>query len=514
MFAPVAGPASNREREVKLDVGLDFQLPELTGILPGVVASPLPDANLQAIYIDTADLRLMRWGVTLRHRLDAVGGTGAESEWTVKLPGAADGVALVRTEVSWPGAFGPLPAEVAALVRAQARGATLEPVAKLVSQRRRVELFDDAGHKLGEIDDDVVSVMDGDELADRFRQVEFELTDAATDQLMDDVLRALTDAGAVTGDDRPKVVRAIGPRASLGPDVVVAPLDSDSAVATVVGAAIGAGVTRIIRHDPGIRLGDDPEHVHQARVGTRRLRSDLRTFRRLLDPAWASSVREELGWLAAALGEVRDADVLMVRLRRQIRDLPGVDTKAAAGLLRRLAVQRDEARAQLLAAFDTDRYVALLDNLVQAAARPPLVSNEQDAPVGEVLLPLIRRPWKRLRRQVKDLGHDPTDEALHEVRIAAKRLRYAAEAVAGVIGPAGKLASAVADLQADLGDLHDAVVAEEWLRRQAESGPAGQALVAGELVAWQRQEQAACRQRWSKPWKRVAKKARRPWLTG
>jgi len=561
----VVTPVSNLEREVKLDVGLRFELPDLNEILPGIVASPLPTAELRATYIDTADLRLMRWGVTLRHRQDAIGGAGAESEWTVKLPGEADGVAMVRTELSWPGEFGPLPAEVANLVRAHARRAPLEPVAELVSERTRVELFGVDGRKVGEIDDDVVSVMKGGQLTDRFRQVELELTEAATHELMDAVLQALTNAGAVSGDDRPKVVRAIGPRASLGPDVVVPALTRHSDVATVVAAAIGAGVTRIIRHDPGIRLGDDPEHVHQARVGTRRLRSDLRTFRRLLDPEWAALVRAELGWLAAALGEVRDADVLTARLRDQIRTLPGTDTKGAAGLLRRLAAQREEARVRLVAALDTERYLALLDNLVHASAQPPLLPKtpgegdgegetqgegdgvaegatpgegegegetpgegdgvaegatpgegetpgEGHEPLAEVLRPLIRRPWKRLRRLVKHLGDDPPDEALHEIRIAAKRLRYAAEAVAGVIGPAAKLASTVADLQTELGDLHDAVVAETWLRRQAATGPTSQALVAGELIALQRQAQAECRAHWPKPWKRVAKQARGAWL--
>ena len=169
-----------------------------------------------------------------------------------------------------------------------------------------------------------------------------------------------------------------GRGASLGPDVVIPALDNDSTVAAVVGAAIAAGVTRMIRHDPGVRLGDDPEHVHQARVGTRRLRSDLRTFSRLLDPDWGRPIRDELGWLGAALGEVRDADVLTGRLRRQIRTLAGVDAKAAAALLRRLAIQRDEARVRLLQALDSDRYLLLLENLTQAAAHPPLTRPRAD----------------------------------------------------------------------------------------------------------------------------------------
>ncbi len=258
-------PVSNVEREVKLDVGLRFELPDFNGVVPGVVATKLPDAKLQATYVDTPDLRLMRWGVTLRHRHDAIGGAGAESGWTVKLPAEADGVGLVRSEYSWPGKPSQIPGEVASLVRAQARSAVLGPVARLNTQRRKVELRDAAGTKLAEVDDDVVSVMDGRRLAARFRQVEVEMTDVASEEMVVEVLHLLALAGAVAGDDRPKVVRALGPRASLGPDVVIPDLDARSTVATVIAAAIAAGATRIIRHDPGVRLGDDPEHVHQAR---------------------------------------------------------------------------------------------------------------------------------------------------------------------------------------------------------------------------------------------------------
>jgi CHAD domain-containing protein len=144
-------------------------------------------------------------------------------------------------------------------------------------------------------------------------------------------------------------------------------------------------------------------------------------------------------------------------------------------------------------------------------AVPP--SDLADERAADVLVPLVRRPWRHLRDAVDHLGDDPPDELLHEVRIRAKRLRYAAEAVAGVIGkPARQLASAVAEVQGVLGDMQDAVVAETWLRRQAASGPPGQALVAGELVTLQRQEQQACRDNWAKPWKRASDKSLRRWL--
>jgi CHAD domain-containing protein len=120
-----------------------------------------------------------------------------------------------------------------------------------------------------------------------------------------------------------------------------------------------------------------------------------------------------------------------------------------------------------------------------------------------------------LYRAVEALGDDPADHALHEVRIRAKRVRYAAEAAAAVIGkPARKLAAACAELQGVLGDMQDAVVAEAWLRHEATSMSPGQALIAGELVAMQRQDKAACRATWSKAWKAASARQLRSWLKG
>ncbi|MGH9126505.1 MAG: CHAD domain-containing protein, partial [Acidimicrobiales bacterium] len=136
-------------------------------------------------------------------------------------------------------------------------------------------------------------------------------------------------------------------------------------------------------------------------------------------------------------------------------------------------------------------------------------------PATKVLPALVHRPWRHLKQAVAHLGDDPPDDALHEVRIRAKRLRYAAEAASGVMGkPARQLAVAVAAVQSELGDMQDAVVAEAWLRRHASGASPGQAMVAGQLVTLQRQEQAACRARWAKPWKAASKKKLRRWLSG
>ena len=77
-------------------------------------------------------------------------------------------------------------------------------------------------------------------------------------------------------------------------------LGADASAGNVVRRAIALSAIRLIRHDPVVRLDTDPEGVHQARVATRRLRSDLRTFRPLVDAAWSSALRDELGWLAGS----------------------------------------------------------------------------------------------------------------------------------------------------------------------------------------------------------------------
>src|SRR5207302_9591853 len=132
-------------------------------------------------------------------------------------------------------------------------------------------------------------------------------------------------------------------------------------------SAISSGVASILKHDIGIRLGGDPEDVHQARVATRRLRSNLRTFQPLLQGEWATGLRDELGWLADQLGSVRDAEVLRDRLREEAEDLPAADARPAGALLRRLDEGVERERERLLATLREQRYVDLLNRLVEAA---------------------------------------------------------------------------------------------------------------------------------------------------
>ncbi len=157
----------------------------------------------------------------------------------------------------------------------------------------------------------------------------------------------------------------------------------------------------------------------------------------------------------------------------------------------------------------SDRYAALLERLVDAANAPALLP-EADAPATEVLPALVQKPWKKLRRDVRALDDDPPDHALHQVRIRAKRARYAAEAVAPALGQqARRFGKAVAKLQDVLGDHQDAVVAASWLRDVAKSTTSQEEVfVAGVLTGMIRAIEHDTRDAWPAAWKRV--RHRRP----
>jgi CHAD domain-containing protein len=286
-------------------------------------------------------------------------------------------------------------------------------------------------------------------------------------------------------------------------------------VVDVVRAAVSASVTRLMRYDAEVRSGNEHEDVHQARVATRRLRSDLRSFREVLEPGWAGDLRVELGWLGAQLGEVRDTDVLMDRLQASARELPVLDAVTAEQILGRVAARRDEARTSLLAAMRSSRYLELLYRLVAASAEPVLRPEAAQESMGidstSVLAGVMRQPWTHLRAAVDALGPDASDAELHEARIRAKRVRYAAEAVAPVFGKRARaFARAAMELQRVLGDHQDSVVASAWLREVAASG-ARTAFVAGELAASEQAAAAAARAAWPAAWKALARKRLRFW---
>jgi CHAD domain-containing protein len=511
------------ERELKLRVPPGFRLSELhgphgepgaTSALPnearsgeclaeapdgaGVIASEPSTERLSTTYFDTADLRLSRWGCSLRHRV----GEG----WTVKLPSTTEGSLLERGEHLFPGGPARPPEAAVDLVRAYVRTSSLAPVARLRTLRTTIRLASTDGRTLATLVDDEVSVLDGRHVAARFREVELEAADELSNVDLEAIAAPLRRAGAADADGTPKHIRALGPVAVGAPELLVRDLGARPSLRDVVALALTSSVIRLLRSDAGVRLGDDPEAVHRARVAVRRLRAHLRTYRGVLDPGWSRSLREELGWLGGGLGRLRDADVLYGRMRTSAGALPEADGAAAARVLRRLRDDRQAARAATLAARRSGRYVELLERLVAGAQAPPALE-EASAAATEALPRLMDRPWRHLSSAMDALTSESSEETLHAARIRAKQARYAAESMAVVYGkPARVFADRAAELQDILGEHQDAVTAEAWLREAAGTAGPRTAFVAGELAARERRAAARARRRWPTAWKRLSRK--------
>lgn len=449
------------ERELKLEPGAGFVLPELGG-------EAQPTRVFISTYHDTEDLVLARNGLTLRHRVEA--GTGL---WQLKLPNG-DGA---RIELEVPGTPARPPFELLALLVGFLRGRDVAPVARLRT-RRNVVLTDGA-----EIVDDAVSVMQGQRVVSRFREVEVELLEDADVSTLHGLEKKLRRAGASTGEGRPKLFRVLGLDGPEPPEAV--PAGAPPSVA--LGIALGEQARRILVHDPGTRLGSDPEELHQMRVATRRLRAFLRAGGKSLDRQWASSLRDELAWLGRALGPARDLDVLVEYLSAEIESV-GADAEAGASLIAGLEAERAAARRDVVEALSSDRYLELLDRL-DGVSRPELSGNEKP------LADRWRKAWKRARKSLSALDEDSPDEELHEARIDLKRARYAAELAAHELGADGaRFAKAASKLQDVLGAHQDAFVAEQRIRAWADdvSGDAASA-AAESLIARQRQRRRQSR---------------------
>ncbi len=498
----VAGK-SPHARVLRLEVPITFSQAPLEDVDPSAVVVAEPPRRIRTTHWDTADLRLARWGVALEH--------AADSGWVLRLPATAEGMtADGGAELRFAGPPESPPNDALSLVRVYARHAPVELVARLVTLTSDTVLLDADGHELASAVDATVSVYSGPRITQRFREID--LT-AQSDILLQILAARCQAAGAQPAAPRALVARALGLVGAPPPELAPVSLDASSTAGDVVRRALTTSVIRLLRHDPGVRLGVDIEDVHQARVATRRLRSDLRTFQPLLDRDWVNGLRDELRWVGAELGRVRDAEVLRDRLRAAAATLPAVDRRAATAVVAPLVAQVRSARRHLLTSIDTDRYFEVIDHLV-AAARAPDLNAQAAAPAREVLPGLVRRPWRSLRSGAIACLPGVPDEQLHDLRIRAKRCRYAAEAAAAATGKrAAAFAKEVAALQEVLGELHDAVVAEEWLRARLQSPRIHDtALFAtGELVALQRDAAEQSRAGWPAVWRRVEKSWTNAW---
>ncbi|MFI7576406.1 CHAD domain-containing protein [Micromonospora sp. NPDC049497] len=507
------------EEERKYAVDDGWVLPDLAGSAPaggGVRAHPA--ATLVATYFDTVDLRLARAGVSLRHR------QGDDLPWTVKLPTDSPGV---RHEISRAGTADEPPAELVELVTVFHRGAPLAPAAVVRTVREAYDVHDADGTVLAEVVDDHVTVEDVDGTATgAFRELEVERK-AGDRTLLDRIGTLLRTAGARGGGFTPKHVRALGPAAEGEPDLVAPTgLPAAPTAGDVVTEAVRREVRRLLAHDPLVRQrvpGDDGRTaVHQMRVACRRLRADLRTFARLLRPDWARPLRDELTWLAGALGDARDAEVLRERLRRTATADPTspLDGEAVGRLDEVLARRQEEALAAVDAALRSERYVALVEALV-LAARSPLFTRRAERPARRTLPRLVARRWRRLAGDgsrpgsVAALEQDGPDEQWHDVRKEGKRVRAGVKSMTPALGEdARELNRRLGRVQDLLGEHQDAAVAADTWLSVADSRPGDHALAvtAGRLAERERAVVRRVRAEFPAAWRRASRRRRTRWL--
>ena len=476
------------EREIKFLVPETFSL-DRVDVGRKLRLTPGGEDRYETVYVDTADLRLAGWGCSLRHR----SGEG----WTLKLAPTVDGTLLERPELEFRDTS-EVPVAALAIVAAYLRGSVVRPAVTLQTVRSPYRLEDLDAHVLGVATVDDVSVRGRGGV--RFREAEFELAEEAPGSLAKRVRKRMRNAGAGKPDPTPKYLRALGARARPNADIVLPQPKQAKSLGDLALSAIAGSTLRLLQNDPLVRAGGDDEAVHQARVSTRRLRSDLRTFHELVEPAWADDLLSELKWLGGLIGELRDADVLRRRIQGRVAQIPESSRTGADRVLRALDARRRRARRTLIAGMIDERYTRLVESLLRASRTPRFEPARSSRRVSAALV-FLEDPVHKLRRHVDRLSARPSDPALHDIRIRAKRVRYAAEAIAPGIGKrASAIAVAAAGLQDVLGEHQDAVVAGQWLQSRMPKADESEAAVLGRLMRAERGAARRARSQWRDAW--------------
>ncbi|WP_338676661.1 CHAD domain-containing protein [Streptomyces sp. SCSIO 30461] len=527
---------TKREIERKYEATGDTRVPDLSGHAGVADVVDRGVAELDAVYYDTAGLRLAADGITLRRRTG-----GGDEGWHLKFPVATG----IRDEIRAPLADA-LPRTLHALLRSRVRDEALLPVVRLLSSRKVSHLADADGELLAELSVDSVRAerLGGEGGTASWTEIEVELADDADPSVLDAIGERLRKAGIRPSSSASKLARALaetGPaRSSATQPVPVAdtsaPLRSTREADTAPGrrdkgrtapkAPKAAETVRdrgarskrkhagefvlaylreqrdaLVALDPAVRR-DLPDAVHQMRVATRRMRSGFKTYRKIIDRAVTDPIGDELKWLAGELGVARDQEVLADRLLSRIEALPRpLLLGPVRGRLRTWGTaHRAGARRRSVAVLDSKRYLALLYALDALLDEPPLLKAAVADP-STALPKAVIKDYERLAHRVEHAlalpaGHD-RDLALHEARKAAKRARYAAEAATPALGkPARRLARRMKAVQTVLGDHQDSVVARSTLRDLAiQAHAAGEPSFTWGLLHGQEEALAARRER-------------------
>ena len=457
----------------------------------GLVVEPESEEEIADTYYDAEDWCFYRAGYALRVR---EAGDGAEA--TMKSLSPGDGNIRRRREITEslsdgrPATLGKAPGPVGERARSLLGGREARPIFSVRTRRQRFALVledptgrsengaSGEGVRIGEVllDSSEIPLGGGRESA-RMSRVEVE-AGAGTAPTPD--LRGFVDEMQYALDLKPASLSKFETGIYA---TGLSPRGDTEAGPTRIGPAMTLGEVAfaVLRrqfaemraHEPGTRIGEDPEELHDMRVATRRMRAAMKVFEGAL-PERARWFRGELRWLASALGDVRDLDVQTKRLEALDGGADGYDPDSLGKVIDIIEKRRTEARRRMLRALDSVRYQRLETSLGEMLRRGPgaereLAQANGHSPEGESVTSaapgLISARYRKWRKAAERLDESSPPESFHDLRKKGKRLRYALEFVSEVYGkPVAALIKPLKALQDDLGDHQDAVVAAEALR--------------------------------------------------
>lgn len=441
-----------------------------TDDVPAIYVRPAPVRRLLDHYVDTEDWRIRRAGLVMRTRRRE----GAV-EVTLKDDHPADAARLRQRleateslpsgELSDLGSDGPVGWRVAAVAGQRPLVHILE-----VRTQRQPFFLQAGGAEVAEValDETTIVVGAGQPPAHLLR-VEIEV---APDWV--NVLVRLVHDLQLSAGLRPASLSkfeagllAGGVEVPGSPELGSVDIGPEATFAELAFAVVRRHLRVLLAREPGTRLGEDIEELHEMRVATRRLRAAIDLFADALPPS-ARAHREELRWLAAVLGTVRDLDVQLAPMSQMAKWSAGwslgADDASLSHLRHLLELERLAARRCLLDSLDSARWERLAAGLVSMAREGPDRLPAGRAPAALVVPPLVaarHRAAVKASRLAKRSG-DAAD--FHNLRIRCKRLRYSIEFTAGLYGSAPqRFVRRLTRLQDSLGLMQDAEVASTRL---------------------------------------------------
>ena len=448
------------------------------GTIGGLILEPRSTQQIFDTYLDTDDWRIHRAGFALRIRSES-----GKAEATLKSLHSASTEVADRRELSETledsaseslrQSNGPVGTRVHAVSGSHA----LLPLFEVRTSRQRFAIRrEDQARQLGEIalDETVISRPHG-EPQTSMQRVEVEALTESREPLQSLVKTLRSDCALEAASDTKysRGLKSVGLAPGPAPEFAPTAVDASMSLVDVALANLRRYLSAWYLHEPGARLGDSPEELHDLRVAGRRLDAVLRQFRSSL-PTPFLGIRPTLKKALRALGEARDLDVALGELETFGSELPTSDRESFEPLKRHLESERSRARARMLSMLDSVSVQKDLQNLTSLLAAPSAASQQSPELALNVAPELIRRRYRKVRKGADLLTPDSSMEAYHEVRGQVKKLRYALEAVAVIYGkPADEMLRALRRWQEKLGVQQDAAVASRRLQALAGAPPKG-----------------------------------------